>query len=225
MGRRGHGKNWRFATQSLAGLLRRPSFRSPRARLLIVCEDSKSAPAYFNSLRQKLRLSTVEITVDSGTSSDPDSVVRTALKRCDETNTEARNSLYMSEFDEVWCAFDRETPGSRPQFQSIVQFAKDSGLRLAVSNPCFEFWTLLHFEHTTRSFKDCSEVVAHLKRKHLASYRKGGDNFASVEARIEEAIERAMRILRSRFEEFPLPCTYVHHLVKKMQDIAGSSYI
>ena len=45
-------------------------------------------------------------------------------------------------------------------------------LRFAVSDPCFEFWLLLHFEFTTAPFDGYSEVRDRLK-SHWPEYKKG----------------------------------------------------
>jgi hypothetical protein len=53
------------------------------------------------------------------------------------------------EIDECWCVFDVEWPQNHPHLREAVQLAKDNGIRLAVSNPCFELWLILHFEDQT----------------------------------------------------------------------------
>ena len=35
---------------------------------------------------------------------------------------------------------------------------RDRGIHIAISNPCFEFWYLLHFQYTTKFFKDYPAV-------------------------------------------------------------------
>lgn len=42
---------------------------------------------------------------------------------------------------------------------------------VVVSNPCIEFWFLLHFEKTSKLFTDCSSAEKQLK-KHLIDYEK-----------------------------------------------------
>jgi hypothetical protein len=53
------------------------------------------------------------------------------------------------EVDECWCVFDVEWPKNHPNLAQALQLAKDHGIRLAVSNPCFELWLILHFEDQT----------------------------------------------------------------------------
>jgi hypothetical protein len=45
-------------------------------------------------------------------------------------------------FDSVWCVFDFD---EHPHIPDAKQMARDNGIDLAISNPCFELWLLLHF--------------------------------------------------------------------------------
>jgi hypothetical protein len=45
--------------------------------------------------------------------------------------------------DEVWCVFDVD---EHPKLAEARDQANANGIQLAVSNPCFELWLLLHFQ-------------------------------------------------------------------------------
>ncbi len=45
-------------------------------------------------------------------------------------------------FDEVWCVHDID---EHPKIDEARVMARDNDILLAVSNPCFELWLLLHF--------------------------------------------------------------------------------
>ena len=47
-------------------------------------------------------------------------------------------------------------PGTHLGLSQALGSAEHEGLRLAVSNPAFEFWYLLHFLYTDREFFGCS---------------------------------------------------------------------
>ena len=40
---------------------RRPSRRSPKARVLVVCEGARTEPLYFRAMRDRLRLNTLVV--------------------------------------------------------------------------------------------------------------------------------------------------------------------
>jgi hypothetical protein len=211
--------------RSLNDLRRTPPNSKPRSIILIVCEDSKSAPAYFEVLRDKANVSTIEVEIIGDKSgSDPKSVVAEAIARRKGRNHAAKKSVSMSAYDEVWCVFDRETPGTRPTFDGAVACARECGLKLAVSNPCFEYWVLLHFEETCRPFENCAELLKYLKQKHFPDYKKGNVNWSKLDANVSAAIARAKKTIIIKGAGFPNPCTFVHDLVSKIQSISRQPY-
>src|SRR3546814_11877296 len=79
--------------------------------------------------------------------------------------------------DEVWCVVDREAAAARKDCLRACALAKTAKPRkgqqfeLAISNPCFEVWVLLHFERSARPFANCQEVIRSLKQ-HRPEYTK-----------------------------------------------------
>ena len=71
-------------------------------RVLIVCEGTKTEPAYFNEIRNKLELSTANVEVTPADGSDPMSIVRYAK---DLQNISARQG---NRYDHIYCVFDRD---------------------------------------------------------------------------------------------------------------------
>jgi hypothetical protein len=51
-----------------------------------------------------------------------------------------------SGFDEIWCVFDVD---AHPDLKSAIAEARDAGIGVAISNPCFELWLVLHAEDQT----------------------------------------------------------------------------
>ena len=52
---------------------RRPSHRSPKARVLVVCEGERTEPLYFEAMRDRLRLNTLVVKAAKGV--DPRTLV------------------------------------------------------------------------------------------------------------------------------------------------------
>ena len=73
--------------------------------------------------------------------------------------------------DEVWCVFDVEGPEAGTPLDEAVRRARNGRVELAVSNPAFEYWYLLHFELTDKLFRDAADVIDDL-RKHISDYDK-----------------------------------------------------
>src|SRR5207245_205766 len=48
------------------------------------------------------------------------------------------------EIDEFWCLFDVEWPVNHPGLEEARDLARGNQIRLAISNPSFELWLILH---------------------------------------------------------------------------------
>ncbi|MFI5454849.1 MAG: RloB family protein [Isosphaerales bacterium] len=98
-------------------------------------------------------------------------------------------------------------------------------MRLAWSNPCFEYWLLFHFELIGRSF-DGNDAIRPFVSRHIRRYEKSTGCFEQIFARIPTAIDRSKRIHGSQRKSTlkPIDCnpaTTVHELVEKLIEVAG----
>ena len=161
--------------QSSRELQRKRGSRQTAKRCLIVCEGSKTEPNYFNGLRSFLRCSTIQINVARNPrGTDPASVVRHAKELFLQEKTDP--------YDAVFCVFDRD---SHATYESAVSQIEDlrrskKPFHAIPSNPCFEFWVLLHFDRSFRPYlregalSPCG-VVGRELRGHFPEYEKGMD--------------------------------------------------
>ena len=73
------------------------------------------------------------------------------------------------------------------------KMADAKGIHIALSNPCFEFWYLLHFQYTTKFFKDYPAVKNALTT-YLPDYEKTGDVYSQLSAHTTNALQNAKRV-------------------------------
>jgi RloB-like protein len=76
----------------------------------------------------------------------------------------------------------------------VLELAAAQDIRVALSNPCFEYWLLLHFrDHRTyaASYKQIEPVL----RKHIPGHDKARLDFRRYAAHVPEAVDRAARRL------------------------------
>lgn len=157
---------------------RRPSGRTPPKHspsgkiFLIVTEGKKTEPNYFEKLREYLRLTALKVVHPEGT--DPLTLTLNAILLRDKQKQEAKKRDDMVPFDEVWVVFDLEKPHDqrRELAQKAIALGKSKGIHFAQSDPCFEYWLLLHWQYTTAPFGGCDEVMRSLK-SHWTDYNKG----------------------------------------------------
>jgi len=88
-------------------------------------------------------------------------------------------------FDEVWAMFDVD---EHPKLKEAIELADREGVKVAVSNPCFELWALLHFEDQ-RGHIERKKLRERLKR-HMKGYDKELD-FSKLRDTYEAALTRA----------------------------------
>lgn len=130
----------------------------------------------------------------------------------------------LPQFEAVWCVFDVENPHHNQTFDRAVQLADQKEFQLAISNPAFEFWYVLHFERTTRPFADGDEIKEYLKR-HIPGYHPAMPVFDSLFPSTPTAIRSARSLLENHpqgEQRFPNPSTRVHLLVEVMIEMSPS---
>ena len=189
-------------------------------RVLIVCEGTKTEPAYFNEIRNKLELSTANVEVTPADGSDPMSIVRYAK---DLQNISARQG---NRYDHIYCVFDRD---QHEEFQNAylqLNTHTRSQFKSACSWPCFEFWLILHFKYQRKPFSDtqnrsASQNCESILRKHLHDYTKGmAGIFEKLYPKTEFAIENAKRAMKDAEQtDDKNPSTEVHNLVEYLQNL------
>ncbi|MEV5198866.1 RloB family protein [Streptomyces sp. NPDC053720] len=103
-----------------------------------------------------------------------------------------------TEYDEVWCVIDVEAPVPHEGLTAALKLARQHGVEVALSNPCFELWLLLHFKDMSgyctsaaaqRALERLDTCGYSVDRKHL--------EYGSLRAGHGQAEQRA-QVLRQR---------------------------
>ncbi len=200
---------------------RRPSV-APRACVLLVCEGKETEPNYFESLQKELRLTTVEVEI-VGQGAAPKTVVKKAVELVKKRRQAVSRGLDAFKYDHVWCVFDVEQQGKNPSLKPALDQAVANGVDVALSNPCFEYWFLIHFTKCGKALVNGKGVLRELK-KHLPGYAKSQDVFARIWPDVDHAIEQAKAMgdshRRARTPRTEMdPSTEVYKLVELLQTI------
>ena len=203
---------------------RHPVARALRPIVLIVCEGEETEYRYFNAWRSSSELTTVTIDIHRGAGQDA-AVVDTAIRKYDERKrayqrAEKQRVSADPPFEEVWCVFDREGQNQTPHFWQAVARADSNAIKLAISNPCFEYWSLLHFRDTGEYFQD-GQLLKRTLRQHIPDYTEHTDVFDKLLPLLDTALERAERHYeqhpdRNR-DRYPNPSTTVYQLIRSLR--------
>lgn len=194
---------------------RRQFGRDLRTRILVVCEGSVTEAEYLKSFRHHFRNSLVRVEVDSHGGA-PKILVKRAAKRKEQSEAQAqkRDDDFLL-FDEVWCVFDVD---EHAHLAEARHQATASGIDLAVSNPCFELWALLHFQEQNAHLPT-AEARIRLKR-YVPDYGKALP-FDRLQTGYEAAVSRAQDLDRrceADGEPGRNPSTGVYRLTQSIRE-------
>lgn len=167
---------------------RRAPTLEPKRRLLVVCEGSETEPTYLRGFLSWCRNPCVELVVVEG-AGVPKTIVETAIQRrasADKAAKVKRDSFLA--YDEAWCVFDVD---EHPHLHDAAQMARANKLDLAISNPCFELWLLLHFRENPGAHH--RHDLQRRMKDHVPAYDKRTP-FSAFEAGYPEAVSRARRL-------------------------------
>lgn len=189
----------------------------PRRRILVVSEGAVTERQYLQEFKKHCRNPLVSMDFE-GAAGVPVTLVNRAkeLKRAAEDDASRERDANLG-FDEVWCVFDVD---EHPHIPDARQMATANGLRLAMSNPCFELWLLLHFrdspglQHRHEIQRLLATEMPGVKPKHI--------EFARLIPGYEEAHRRATRLERersSKMNDTSEPFTEVVQLIDSIDEV------
>jgi hypothetical protein len=228
-----------IAKQEIKEKDRRPiRWRKYPHLFLIVCEDEKTEPYYFEGFIKEFPEETVYLRA-IGTGRNSKGVVEQSIVEKTKL-AELSNKIV----DEVWAVFDKDDAeksfGNAERFKEAFRLAREVNHKVAYSNEVFELWVLLHFTEISsvkpiprnEIYKSISDIVKSFPGYEGFEYQHGNTEIIDVLTKVgneEDAIGRAQELLRKQAGIQPLeanPSTTVHILVRRLRElIAYYSYI
>lgn len=195
--------------------------------ILIVTEGSRTEPRYFEHFRT--RRTNVDVRVVGSRSSAGETDYVSLVRKAAEYQN--KNQMAASNGDAVWVVADGDVNHNNPnpveakdqKLKLARKMADKKGIRIAITNPCFELWILLHFQYTTKYLKDFPAVKAALG-KYMAGYEKTEDVYERLEPYMGQAIDNARQLEefhKNNGQILPFgldvnPFTDVFHLVETL---------
>ena len=189
---------------------RREPSRHPKPLTLVVTEGESTEPGYFRTFKRTCdtELAALKI-IPLG--QDPRAVVEKAMQE--------RTDRSVGTADSFWAVFDRD---KHPRFDEAVNLAEGNDIRLAISDPCFELWCVLHYQQHDAPCT-CDEC-AHVLRELSPEYRRPGkpfDDEETIRRNYHDAVQRAKELEGWRAKDGGRnPRTTVHHLTEHMRSQA-----
>lgn len=194
-------------------LKRSVATRKPRKTLLVFCEGEKTEPEYLNALKREpdvRDVAAVDLRVETGHGGNvPLTLVSLAV------DARGRAVDEDGEIDEFWCVFDVEWPRNHPRLSEAIERAHNNDIQLAVSNPCFELWLILHFQDQGAWLDN--DDARRLRRSLDGSFAKGLDT-AKYMPPLDGAATRAAALEKRHLDNGTLfphdnPSSGMHRLI------------
>ena len=168
--------------------------KQQRTVFYVAMEGSVTERKYFDALISKYDLRNVYLLKKSPTRSSPHDVI----KRLDQQAKKRKNDHGNILDEKYWAVFDTD---NRP-IRTLRQVASKAARKkycLAVSNPCFELWLLLHYGSLANmkglegsaATGGCESTIAYLKRRYDKTYEKSTLEPSEYVERVAEAINNA----------------------------------
>lgn len=184
----------------------------PQPRVLVLCEDSKSALNYLQDAARHFRSQAVVKVAHCGRT-DPIGIVEEAI-------ASRRN------YEVTFCVIDRD---SHESFDEALRRAREfrDSIKIIPSYPCYEFWLLLHFRFTRAPavavgvHSAGARMAAALRAEDgMAAYEKGSSHsvFHQLLGRLEVARGNATRAHAAALAELEMnPSTELHLLITELE--------
>ena len=144
----------------------------PEKAIIIACEGENTEPEYFEAIKEKLSdyisvLVEIKIVERSVAGSQPKKVVSNLENFIHDKYD------YKPDNDELWVVWDREVKEDFQRRKDIIELipkCKEKNYNIALTNPLFEFWLLLHIVNISTYDKNIlykNNWTSHTKRKRF----------------------------------------------------------
>lgn len=180
--------------------------RRYRVLFLLSVEGAVTEQQYLNMFNSDDSIIKIEC-IKKGNRSSPKEVLK-AIKKC-------LKEIDLKKDDEAWLIVDKDQ-WPDDQIRELFQWTKEKhNYYFALSNPCFEYWLLLHFENPSGNMnkKTCSTRL----KRYLPDYDKNIPATKFADENINAAISRAEAQLSSQQVDWPTTTgTTVYRLIKNI---------
>jgi hypothetical protein len=193
--------------------LDRASAERDASLIVIASEDTYAVEQYFRRFNVR-RVQFKVLPTEDGRSSPEDVLVRL---------DEYKREYDIGEGDTLWLCTDTDhwaKPNHIGNLVRVLQECRQKEYGIAISNPCFELWLLLHFEDAAglQAGISCEEVTRMLK-KCRGGYTKGCcERLPLTGPGVEDAIGRARKMDADPSKDLPeTPGTRVYRIVEALK--------
>ena len=208
---------------------RREAFRD--ARLIVIASEGKDTERiYFKALAKeytnlRVHVHILERSENEQNNSRPEHVLKQLNDYKSKYDLEAD--------DELWLVVDKDRWTEAMLSHVATECSQEVAMHMALSNPCFELWLLLHMEDAAslspeeqeqwmknrRKSKNADPYLKVRLRQKMGSYHESSYDALTLIAHIEDAIERARALDKNPTDRWPQTLgTRVYLLAKSVMN-------
>ncbi len=136
---------------------------------------------------------------------------RSIIERLIDERQQMKDNQEWTKDDNAWAVFDGDEhiEKSLANWQSAISRAKSQKINLAITNPCFELWYLIHYQDNLAQIT--RDKIIKLLGKHINNYDKSTCLYPEpLKPLTEKAIRRANKIAKqieaNKLDEHSNPC-------------------
>ena len=158
--------------------------------VVIACEgNNKTEEVYFKNFNSRKCI----IRFSTGNSTDPVGIVNDLLKFID-------NDIGRETNDKYYVVLDTDVNQDKQnKIDEAKRIASENGVEFITSTPTFEFWYILHFGFTTKTYNSSEEVQADVKSK-ISGYIKSMNTYPIIKEHTKLAIKNAKNVEKHHLE-------------------------
>lgn len=192
---------------------RREAFRD--ARLIVIASEGKDTERiYFKALAKEYTNPRVHVHIlkrseEEKNNSSPEHVL--------EQLNEYKCQYELEADDELWLVTDKDHWTEAMLSRVATECMQDVSMHMALSNPCFELWLLLHLVDVAsltpeeqklwienrRKSKSSNPYLKVLLRQKMGSYHESAYDVLTLIQHVEVAIERARLLDKNPADRWP----------------------
>ena len=192
---------------------RREAFRD--ARLIVIASEGKDTERiYFKALAKEYTNPRVHVHIlkrseDEKNNSSPEHVL--------EQLNEYKCQYELEADDELWLVTDKDHWTEAMLSRVATECMQDVSMHMALSNPCFELWLLLHLVDVSsltpeeqllwmenrRKSKSSNPYLKVLLRQKMGSYHESAYDVLTLIQHVEVAIEHARLLDKNPADRWP----------------------
>lgn len=192
---------------------RREAFRD--ARLIVIASEGKDTERiYFTALAKeytnpRVHVHILERSENEQNNSNPEHV----LKQLNDY----KSKYELEADDELWLVVDKDQWKDKMLSRVATECALEVSMHMALSNPCFELWLLLHLEDAAsltpeehmlwmenrRKSKNADPYLKVRLRQKMGTYHESSYDAMTLIAHIEDAIKRARALDKTPTDRWP----------------------